>query len=80
VRLCSDAPTTVVEDPVATGEDVESALAKLEQETMHESWYNVLEGEFGKPYFKKVSITAMYSCELVNSFHSIVERVPTRRT
>ena len=55
----SDEPTTVVEEPAFAAKDIESALTNLEKETLHESWYNVLESEFQKPYFKKASNAAM---------------------
>lgn len=50
----SDATTTTVDGPAFSDEDVEAALNDLEKDTLDESWYNVLEPEFKKPYFNKL--------------------------
>ena len=36
--------------------DIKHAIENLERDTMGESWYAALQGEFKKPYFHKVSI------------------------
>ena len=38
------------------GPDIKHAIENLERDTMGESWYAALQGEFKKPYFHKVSI------------------------
>ncbi|KAL0070582.1 uracil DNA glycosylase [Marasmius tenuissimus] len=40
-----------------------SQLASLEQETMGQSWYDALEGEFDKSYFKKVILCFLRSLD-----------------
>ena len=55
----SEEVTTVVEavaeEPApATGDEVVDGINNLEKDTMHESWYKALQGEFKKPYFGNV--------------------------
>jgi len=50
---------TVAEEPIPpTGDEVVDGINNLEKDTMHESWYNALQGEFRKPYFKNVCASA----------------------
>ncbi|KAF9792244.1 uracil-DNA glycosylase [Thelephora terrestris] len=55
----SEEVSTVVE-PAAeesippTGDEVVDFIDNLEKDTMHESWYEALQGEFQKPYFKNL--------------------------
>ena len=45
----------VAEEPTpATGDETVDGISGLEKDTMHESWYKALQGEFKKPYFKNV--------------------------
>jgi hypothetical protein len=58
----SEEVTTVVEtateEPIlATGDEVVDGINNLEKDTMHESWYKALQGEFKKPYFKNVRVS-----------------------
>lgn len=60
----SEEVTTVVEtaaeEPTpATGDEIVDGINNLEKDTMHESWYKALQGEFRKPYFKDVRAFAM---------------------
>jgi hypothetical protein len=53
--------TTVVEAVVEetfppTGDETVDFINNLEKDTMHESWYKALQGEFRKPYFKNVGV------------------------
>lgn len=55
----SEEATTVVEAVTeertpSTGDEVVDAINDLEKDTMHASWYNALQGEFQKSYFKNV--------------------------
>jgi len=55
----SEKVTTLVEavaeeDIPSTGDEVVDAINNLEKDTMHESWYKALQGEFQKPYFKNL--------------------------
>ena len=55
----SEEVTTVVEtiakEPIpSTGDEIVDGINNLEKDTMHESWYKALRGEFQKPYFKEV--------------------------
>lgn len=46
---------TVAEEPIpATGDEITDGINNLEKDTMHESWYKALQGEFKRPYFKNV--------------------------
>jgi uracil-DNA glycosylase len=68
----SEEVTTVVE-PAAeesippTGDEVVDSINNLEKDTMHESWYEALQGEFQKPYFKNVR-APQYSPHCTNLF------------
>ncbi|KAF9650838.1 uracil-DNA glycosylase [Thelephora ganbajun] len=45
----------VAEEPLPrTGDGVVDGINSLEKDTMHESWYKALQGEFQKPYFKNL--------------------------
>ncbi|KAG6894862.1 uracil DNA glycosylase, partial [Termitomyces sp. T32_za158] len=48
----SSLPSPPLSAPAAV--DVEQRLASLERDTMGESWFQVLEPEFEKPYFRKL--------------------------
>jgi len=49
------------ESSPATGDEVVDGINNLEKDTMHESWYKALQGEFQKAYFKNVRASAMLS-------------------
>lgn len=72
---CSDSEeiTTVVEAIAEertppTGDEVVDAVSNLEKDTMHESWYKALQGEFQKPYFKNVGALVPSSSFLLTRF------------
>jgi hypothetical protein len=45
-------------NPKKSRETIQATLDTLEEDTMHQSWRDVLGSEFSKPYFKKVLLPA----------------------
>ncbi|KAG6814293.1 hypothetical protein H0H92_013418 [Tricholoma furcatifolium] len=53
-KSTSPAPVSSASTSATAGSDIEQRLESLERETMHESWFNALQSEFQKPYFRKL--------------------------
>jgi len=75
---------TVAKEPIpSTGDEVVDGVNNLEKDTMHESWYKALQGEFQKPYFKNVcASTISFSLVLTrfSSNHSWPKSISLKRS